>query len=185
MPGPSTAFPERTPPAFSRLSILMHWLMLALLIAVYATIQLREFYPKGSDIRDGLKAWHFTLGLVVFLLVWVRLVARARSPRSSAPPTWSGAVASAMHLALYGLMIVLPLLGWLVLSAKDRAIPFFGLAVPHLIGPNETLADRLEDLHTTLGAAGYWLIGIHAAAALFHHYALRDGTLRRMLPGVP
>jgi len=181
----SITFSGRSPPAFSRLSILMHWLMLALLVAVYATIQLREFYPRGSEIRDGLKAWHFMLGLSVFLLVWIRLAARALSRRSTAPRTWSAIAASAMHLALYGLMIVLPILGWLVLSAKDRTIPFFGLSLPPLIGPNEALAERLEDLHTTIGAAGYWLIGIHAAAALFHHYALRDGTLRRMLPCFP
>ena len=58
---------------FSRFSIMMHWLMLALLAGVYACIELREFYPRGSDVREGLKTWHFMLGLSVFALVWVRL----------------------------------------------------------------------------------------------------------------
>jgi cytochrome b561 len=178
-------YPQRPVPPFSRLSIAMHWLMLALLAAVYACIELREFYPRGSDIREGLKTWHFMLGLSVFVLVWVRLIARAVSPRGPAPRTWSGALAAAVHLALYALMIAMPVMGWMVLSAEGDPVPFFGLTLPPLVAPDETLAGRVEDLHTTVGAVGYWLIGLHAAASLFHHYVLRDGTLRRMLPGLP
>lgn len=181
----TTVFVGRSRPSFSRLSILLHWLMLALLVGVYACIELRESYPRGSDIRTALKTWHFMLGLSVFALVWIRLIARALSPRPSAPRSWSAVAASVVHLALYGLMIGLPILGWLVLSAEGRTVPFFGLALPPLIGPNEALAERLEDLHAAGGVAGYWLIGLHAAAALFHHYGLRDGTLRRMLPILP
>ena len=173
-----------TPP-FSRLSIAMHWLMLALLAAVYACIELREIYPRGSDIREGLKTWHFMLGLSVFVLVWARLAARAASGSRPSPRTWSGAFAAAVHIALYALMAAMPLMGWLVLSAEGDPVPFFGLTLPPLAPPNEGLAERVEDLHATVGVAGYWLIGLHAAASLFHHYILRDGTLRRMLPGWP
>lgn len=171
-------------PPFSRFSILMHWLMLALLAAVYACIELREFYPRGSDVREGLKTWHFMLGLSVFVLVWIRLGARALSPRGPAPRTWFGVLAVVMHVALYVLMIAMPLLGWLVLSAGGDVVPFFGLVLPPLIAPDPALAERIETVHTTVGAAGYWLIGFHAAAALFHHYVLRDQTLRRMAPGL-
>lgn len=172
------------PPGFSRLSISMHWLMLALLVAVYACIELREIYPRGSDAREALKTWHFMLGLSVFVLVWVRLLARALSTGRPAARTWTRAPAAAVHLALYGLMIVLPILGWMLLSAEDKSIPFFGLSLPPLVAPDRALAERVEDLHTTLATAGYWLVSLHAAAALFHHYLLRDGTLRRMLPGL-
>ncbi len=175
----------RRPQAFSRLSIALHWLMLALLAAVYACIELRELYPRGSDLREALKTWHFMLGLSVFVLVWVRIAARALSPRRPAPRSWVGALAAAVHLALYGLMIAMPLMGWVVLSAEGDPVPFFGLTLPPLVGPDEALAEWLEELHATLGVAGYWLIGLHAAASLFHHYVLRDGTLRRMLPGLP
>ena len=58
---------------YGSLSIAMHWLMFLLLIGVYACIELRELYPKGSDPREALKTWHFTLGLTVFVLVWLRL----------------------------------------------------------------------------------------------------------------
>lgn len=180
----SVSFAPR-PQAFSRLSITLHWLMLALLAAVYACIELRELYPRGSDPREALKTWHFMLGLSVFVLVWVRIAARALAPRRPAPRSWAGALATAVHLALYGLMVAMPLMGWVVLSAEGDAVPFFGLTLPPLVAPNEGLAERVEEVHETLGVAGYWLIGLHAAASLFHHYVLRDGTLRRMLPGLP
>ncbi|MBA3048112.1 MAG: cytochrome b [Alphaproteobacteria bacterium] len=168
---------------YSRLSISLHWLMLVLLAAVFACIELREYYPRGSAMRDGLKAWHFMLGLSVFLLVWVRLIARWGTSWLPPEPGWTRWPAAAVHLILYAGMIGLPLLGWLVLSADGKPIPFFGLNLPALIAPDPELAERLEDLHKTVGSAGYWLIGLHAAAALFHHFLLRDGTLRRMLPG--
>lgn len=173
------------PPSYSRVSITMHWLMLALLAAVYACIELREFYPRGSDIREGLKTWHFMLGLSVFILVWIRLLARTVSPRGPAPRTLPGVAAAAVHVGLYALMIAMPIAGWMVLSAEGDPVPFFGLTLPPLIAPDAALAERIEDVHTTVGTVGYWLIGLHAAAALFHHYVLGDATLRRILPGRP
>lgn len=168
---------------YSRLSIGLHWFMLLLLAAVYACIELRELYPRGSDIREGLKTWHFMLGLSVFGLVALRLVARIVSPRQPGPKSWGDRLAALVHLALYAIMIAMPLLGWLALSADGKPIPFFGLQLPPLLGPNEALAGQVEEIHETVGTAGYWLVGVHAAAALFHHYVLRDGVLRRMLPG--
>ena len=112
-------------PHYSRVSIALHWLMLVLLAAVYACIELREYYPRGSDIREGLKTWHFMLGLSVFVLVWVRLVARWRTPLLAPEPGWTRWPAAAGHLALYGLMIIMPILGWTALSADGKEIPFF------------------------------------------------------------
>lgn len=63
---------------YSPISIAMHWLMLLLIVAVYACIELREFYPKGSDPREALKMWHFMLGLSVWILIWVRLFLKAK-----------------------------------------------------------------------------------------------------------
>lgn len=174
--------PARTGDGYGRLSIALHWLMLILLAAVFACIELRENYPRGSDIREGLKTWHFMLGLSVFVLVLIRLIARWRTPWLATESSWTRWPAAAVHIALYGGMILLPLLGWLVLSAEGDVIPFFGLSLPPLIGPDKALAGRLEDLHKTIAEAGYWLIGLHALAALFHHHVLKDGSLRRMLP---
>ena len=176
----SSAEPQLSSPAYSRLSVALHWLMLLLLAAVYATILMRENYPGGSEIRQALKAWHFSLGLTVFALVWVRVVARRFGGVGHRPGGVAAWVAGGMHLALYGFMIAMPLLGWITLSAEGDPVRLFGLGLPPLTGPNEALAEQVGEIHETLGTVGYWLVGLHAAAALFHHYVLRDGTLRRM-----
>jgi cytochrome b561 len=170
---------------FSRLSISLHWLTLALLIGVYACIELRELYPRGGEPREALKMWHFMLGLTVFVLVWARLLARILGPKPliiPPVPKWQAIVATIVEFSLYLLMVVLPLLGWLTLSAEGDPIPFFGLQLPALVSENKQLAERAESLHVTLATTGYFLIGLHAAAALFHHYVQRDNTLKRMLP---
>ncbi len=177
---------KNTEDRYGTLSIAMHWLMLALLVAVYSCILLREVYPKGSDPREALKTWHFMLGLSVFGLVFIRLAIRllGASPKTvPAPGIWQHRLAALMHLALYLFMIAMPLLGWLTLSAAGKTIPFFGLELPALVGEDKEFAGTLKDLHETIGEIGYYLIGLHAVAALFHHYVVRDNTLLRMLPG--
>ena len=176
--------PVNTPAnRYHRLSISLHWLTLLLLIAVYALIELRGIYPRGSEARELMKQWHFMLGLLVFALLLVRLPARAilrAPPITPTPPAWQQWLAKAMHLALYAFLIGMPLLGWMVLSAEGKPIPFMGLSLPALIGPDDAQAERFEDIHTLLGTIGYWLIGLHAAAALYHHHVMRDDTLLRM-----
>ena len=139
---------------YSGVSILLHWLMLLLIVAVYAAIEFREFFPKGSEPREALKLWHFMLGLSVLGLVWL----------------------------LYVFMIGMPVAGWLILSAEGEPIPFFGLELPALVGTNDQLADQVEGIHELGGTIGYWLVGLHAAASLFHQYILRDRTFARMIP---
>lgn len=176
---------KNTTSRYGSLSIGIHWLMLLLFIGVYACIELRELYPKGSDPREALKTWHFMLGMLVFVLVWPRLAARLSGPAPAIrpePPNWQRLSASLLHLALYALMIGMPLSGWLLLSAAGKPIPFFGLQLPALISENKELAKQIKELHETIGTAGYYLIGLHAAAALYHHYIMRDNTMARMLP---
>ena len=170
---------------FSSLTIGLHWLMLLLIIAVYACIELRGFYPKGSDPREALKIWHFMLGLTVLLLVGLRIYARFTSTIPPITPEiarWQSQLAKLTHFALYAFMIVMPLLGWLVLSASGKPIPYFGLELPALVAKNKELASAVKEIHETIGVIGYYLIGLHSMAALYHHYFLKDDTLKRMLP---
>ncbi len=171
------------PDRYSGATIAMHWLMLVLLAAVYACIELRGYWPRGSALREGLKTWHFMLGLGVFALVFVRLALRWTAPSPAASGSaWQRRLAHLGHGLLYLFMIVMPLLGWLVLSAEGKPVPFFGLELPPLVGTDKDFAHSVEEIHETIGTIGYYLIGLHAAAALFHHYVLRDGTLLRMSP---
>lgn len=178
---------RNTTDRYGTLSIGIHWLMLLQFVALYACIELHDFFPKGSDLRTILKTWHFMLGLSILALVLIRLVNRMTSPVPDIepnPPKWQQQSARLIHIALYALMIGMPLAGWLLLSAEGKAIPFFGLHLPALIDKSAYLADLIEEIHETGGTMGYFLIGLHAAAALYHHYFIRDNTLWRMLPNI-
>lgn len=166
--------------------VAVHWLMALLMVAVFASIELRVLYAKGTEMRDFMKALHFMLGLSVLLMVALRLAARWASPKpleataANAMQTWAHRLAAAGHLALYGFMLLMPLAGWLALSAAGKPIPFFGLELPALMGPDKTFAHDIKELHEAVGELGYWLIGVHVAAALGHHYVLKDGLMSRM-----
>ena len=167
------------------LSIALHWLMLLLIVAVYACILLTASFPKGGDTRALLKSWHFTLGLTVFALVGVRLVVNLVSPTPVIEPPiarWQDITAKAVQAMLYALMFCMPLLGWLSLSAAGKPIPFYGWQLPALIAQNKDLAETFKSIHEAGATVIYFLVGTHAIAALYHHYLLRDNTLRRMLP---
>jgi len=171
---------------YGSFAIAFHWLMLLLIIAVYASMEFKGIYPKDSAGRAAMASWHYTLGLSVFLLVWLRLSVRlsgAAPLARPAPPARQATLARVMHLALYALD-VRPTFAGLVNPQRERVpVPFFGLELPALIGKSEGLAKQLKDIHETGATVGYFLVGLHAAAALFHHYVRRDSTLRLMLPG--
>lgn len=176
-------------PAASRFSgaiIALHWLTLLLVIGSYASMELEDLFSRGSAGRDLLKTLHYSFGLSVLLLVATRLLLRAVSKTPPILPALGrlqALAARAMHVALYLWMLGMPFLGWALQGAEGHEVALFGLPVPALMTPSELWEDRLEDAHETLAIVGYWLIGLHAAAALFHHVLLRDNTLRRMLPG--
>lgn len=168
---------------YSTPTIVMHWLTVVVFIGIYAAINLADVFPKGSDTRQLVKNLHFSLGLLVFGLVWLRIVLRVLggTPDIVPPlPNWQAKLAKLGHLALYALMVFMPLLGWAMLSASGKHIAFFGLDMPALIGENKSLGRTLKDLHELGGNLGYFLIGGHAAVALIHHYFTKDNTLRRM-----
>ncbi|MEY4754394.1 MAG: hypothetical protein RJA44_2069 [Pseudomonadota bacterium] len=176
---------KNTPDGYGWPSRLLHWLIVLLFIAAYASVELHEIFPRGSRLRGWMMSGHFLAGLSILVLVWPRLVARlsGTAPQvSPAPAHWQQHLARLVQLMLYGLMIAQPLLGWLMLNADDRSLSLLGVTLPNLIPPKPYMVERLEELHELLGNFGYLLIGGHAAAALLHHHLLRDNTLRLMLP---
>jgi cytochrome b561 len=170
---------------YGALSVGFHWVMVALIVVVYASMEMRGIFPEGSTSREFMKTLHYILGLSVLALAALRLVVNLldRTPGIMPEPSrWQSLSARAMHYALYALMLGLPVLGWLLLSASGDQVHLFGIALPPLTAENKALADLLEEIHETLATAGYFLIGGHALAALLHHYVSKDNTLRRMLP---
>ncbi len=166
-------------------SIKMHWLMVLLMVSVFAAIECRVFFEKGTDMRNLFKMWHFMLGLSVLFLVIIRIYLRISQITPKITPALSPTqkfAAKGAHLVLYTFMLGMPMMGWLILSAEGKPVPFFGIELPSLIAQDKTLGHEIEELHETIGLVGYYLIGFHAIAALAHHYIQKDNTLTRMLP---
>lgn len=171
---------------YPRPLIALHWLTLLLIAVVYACMEFRGIFPRGSEPRELMKAIHFSGGLTVLLFVIARIALRLRGPIppvSPPLPALQKLAATAGHLALYMFMLGMPFVGWLILSAEGASISLWGIPVPALVRENSDLAHTLEDFHEIGATVGYALIGLHALAGLYHHYLRRDDTLRRMLPG--
>jgi cytochrome b561 len=176
--------PTFRPDRYSTASVVLHWLMFLLIAATYAAIELHDGFRRGSAARETLETAHYVLGLSVFALVWLRIAARLAWP---APPAieqgWRHVASAVTHALLYMLMIAMPLAGWILLSAEGETVHILGAKLPPLMGEDRSLAELVEELHELGGTIGYWLFGLHGAAALFHHYFLRDGLMARMAPG--
>ncbi|WP_412971286.1 cytochrome b [Glaciecola sp. MF2-115] len=168
---------------YSPISIYLHWIMLALLIGAYASIELRVVLERGSDARALIKVVHYMFGFSIFALVWWRLIARIRTASFEREKygKFQEVVSKLMFIALYVLMIAMPILGYVLISAEGKDIAVLGMNLPLLDIQNEDLAHQVEEIHETFGKVGYFLIGFHALAGLFHHFIVKDDTLKRML----
>lgn len=169
---------------YAALSMILHWLMLALFVGVYACVELKGWMPRGSESRSALLGLHGIFGLAIFALVWIRLLGRLKPAPAirPKPPAWQHGLSLLVHGALYGLMIGTPMLAWLMLSAAGKPVPYFEFYLPSPLAIDLEAAHSLKEWHEWAGNAGYWLIGVHALAGLFHHYWVKDNTLKRMLP---
>jgi cytochrome b561 len=161
----------------------LHWLMAAMILGLLALGLYMSDLPLSPQ-KLTLYSWHKWLGVTVFLLVWLRLAWRI----THRPPALPGSMSSSMKLAahaghwtLYGLMIAIPLTGWLMSSAKGFQTVWFGvLPIPDLLGRDKELGALLKEVHETLNGLLMLTLAGHVGAALWHHFVLKDDTLRRM-----
>lgn len=169
---------------YGAVSIALHWVMAALMAGVYASIELHEVYgrtPTGAMFEN----WHTQLGFSILLLVVLRLGLRFAQPVPGIVPppvNWQHVLGLLMHVALLAFMLIMPVIGWVLLSAEGHDVMFLGLQLPALAGADRAFADSVAEVHEVIGTLGYFLIGLHTAAALFHHYVIKDNTLVRILP---
>lgn len=174
-----------TPSRYSRLSINLHWLTLLLIIVVYAMAELKGFFPKESTTAATMRMLHSSCGLTILALTLVRLGSRLfqRAPAiTPQPAVWENLAARLMHIALYAMLITLPLLAWFGINSFGGSPKIWGIALPALTGVDKALGSTIFDAHKLIAKIGYGLIALHALAALKHHYIRRDDTLQRMLP---
>lgn len=167
------------------LSIALHWLMAFLLIGLCVMGWMLADLPF-SPRKLQWYSWHKWAGVTAFLLVIVRLLWRWQHtppPLDAHMDPLTMRLAHWGHAGLYVLMIVIPLSGWLMSSAKGFQTVWFGvLPLPDVIAPNEIYATVLTQLHVTFTTLLALLVAAHVAAALKHHWLDRDQTLRRMRP---
>ena len=162
--------------------IAFHWIIAAAMIVAYIT---SGNPAKTNDVLDYLMGQtHVIAGLTVFALTLVRLPLRALlgTPPVLPGPRWQRRAAGAAHLALYGLMIAVPLAGWAALAGKTPGFALAGGFSLPLPDAHSTWVKLLGGTHEVIGNVFIWVAGLHAAAALAHHSLLRDTTLTRMLP---
>ncbi|MCY7388365.1 MAG: cytochrome b [Burkholderiales bacterium] len=163
----------------------LHWLI-GLMILVSLGVGLYKVDLKLSPAKLQLYSWHKWAGVTIFALVLVRCLWRITHtppPLPSDMPQWQRFIAETTHYILYGLMITIPLTGWLMSSAKGFQTVYFGvLPIPDLLGKNKELGETLNLVHKYLNYTMIAIISAHVGAALKHHFIDKDDILRRMLP---
>ncbi|MFL5286085.1 MAG: cytochrome b [Rhodopila sp.] len=164
----------------------LHWATAALVVTNYLLAQIWDFLQRGTPVRHEMQSLHVSLGLLLAVVLVARIAWRA-GPGRRLPPATTGLIelaSQAVHCILYGLVITVVSLGLCFRWAQGEPLAFFGLfAIP---SPYPFVKAQAH----TIGAIHNWvaniiiLAGLHAAAALFHHFVLRDDVLWRMLPGI-
>lgn len=170
---------------YTGVAIGLHWLI-GLMIVTSLGVGLYMVGLSLSPDKLRLYSWHKWAGVTIFMLVLVRSLWRlthAAPPLPDDMPVWQRKVAEATHYALYALMIVIPLTGWLMSSAKGFQTVYFGVVlIPDLLAKNEGLGETLALVHRYLNYSMIGLVIAHIAAALKHYFIDKDDILRRMLP---
>lgn len=169
---------------YSRVAIFLHWTS-AVLIAVLIGL---GWYMLSIEGQPG-SAWYFdlhkSLGITFALLVGLRVAWRMRHAPGSLPATlraWQARAAKLSHAALYILMILLPITGYLGALFGGSGVAFFDVATPGWAARNDTLKEQFLAVHSALAWTLVVLIGLHIVAALKHLLIDKDGVFQRILP---
>ena len=163
----------------------LHWTIVVLIIAQYVIAETAEELPDGIE-KLAVISRHKSLGMVVLVLALARIgwkLANRGRPVPVPMPAWQRMSAAAGHGLLYLLILAQPLSGWAMSSAANYPVTLFGwFQFPAIVGANHDLHELMEEVHEVLFVAMLTIAAVHVAAALYHHFVLKDGVLRRMLP---
>ena len=172
---------------YGAVAIALHWIMaLGLAGLVAMGLYMVELPDVGFDkLKVTLILYHKEFGLAALLAAAIRLAWRMTNQLPalvSTLPYWQKVTARLVHLSFYALMFALPISGLLMSSAAAIPVSAFGMFdLPDFVAPSEALFRRLIQVHRWLGYALVLLFGLHAGAALMHHFVKRDNTLKKML----
>jgi cytochrome b561 len=163
-------------------SIILHWLVAALVVALLIGGETIEWLSEGP-LRADARSLHILLGMLLGIAVGVRFVWRLSFGRFL-PPADSGGLAIAAkiaHRGFYALLGAMVLIGMLLLSVTGDSF-FNHISMPGNDPGDRSLADQLQNVHAIIGWIILTLVGLHIMAVVFHRYVLHDRLLDRMLP---
>jgi len=163
-------------------TVRLHWATAVLVTVLWGIAQIIDLFPKGAP-KIAVRSVHIVLGLTLGIVLLLRVIWRVRSGRRLPPAKQGvmGYLARTVHIGLYLVVASVVLLG--ITNAWARGDSLFSLwKIPKLYPDHPQLKPTIEDLHGTFANALLILAGAHALVALVHHFILRDGVLRRMLP---
>ena len=171
---------------YGALSQMMHWITVVLVILAWLLGQFDDVFPKGAARAAALFV-HNSAGLAVIGILVLRLLWRFADPPPPTEPTilgaWLDRAGRLAHYLLYALLVAVPISGIVLQFARGDALPLFGLT--EIASPwvrDRAFARSVKEIHEVTANALVILAALHAAAALLHHWVLRDRTLVRMLP---
>jgi cytochrome b561 len=171
---------------FDQVSITLHWLTVFLIIVLFASAWSREALDHDTRLASALMSAHRTTGVVTWIVGWVRLVWRyyfaCLPPFPESMPKLQQWVAKANEYGLYALLVAQPISGLGNVVFRGHRFTLFIWQVPALVEPNPAIRSVFVAAHEFGGKALLALIALHAGAALFHRFVLRDRVLQRMLP---
>lgn len=164
---------------------LLHWLIVILIITQYVIAEIADGLPLGPD-KVATLARHKSVGITILALAIVRVAWRFANPTPQLPAAsrpWERKTAHATQGLLYLLLFAMPLSGWMMSSARNFPVSWFGLVqLPDLVRPSKPLYDTLHETHEILFGVLIAATVLHVLAALKHHFISKNDVLRRMLP---
>lgn len=163
----------------------LHWLMAIGLISNLVIGFIAEDMPLSLD-KLKLFLWHKSIGITLLGLILLRIFWRWKQPvpELASMPRWQQQASNASHATLYLLMLALPVSGWIVNSAADFPLKWFGLIeLPAIAGANDELKETMATIHEWFAWGLIAVLVVHVLAALKHAFVDKDQILQRMLPG--
>lgn len=161
---------------------IFHWGSVIFLIITWAMIQLNE-----QAVDDTYINLHKAFGLSVIFWVIVRLINRAMSLKQAPPappmPKWQKGISHLTHLALYVLILAMPITAWFATMFRGNGVDFFGLfEIPTFLAENREMSRNLMKLHKGM----IWTLlltftGLHIVGAWYHQFIQKDNVIKRML----
>ncbi|MGH8336172.1 MAG: cytochrome b [Gammaproteobacteria bacterium] len=171
---------------YGSVAIALHWVMFLLVVWVGILGLMHDTWPKRTQAY-----WiniHAMSGLILWILLISRIVWRIKTPPPHLPTNvgeWSRRLSRPVHLALYGLIFIIPLIGIVTFIWHGRVFDFGLFQINPGVASNRAVFHPTETVHGYLAYALFALVGIHALAALWHGFVRHDDVLRRMWPKRP